>query len=102
MIAEIPIKGVIAVIALMYLVETTKFVWHQNFGSNNKLSIRFDELICIQMKFSKSLSSLGCDCTIALAVVRLSAPLTTATHLRVIRLRRVLTNPSIGPTSVAV
>ena len=42
-----------------------------------------------------------------LAVVRLSAPATTATHSRVIRLRRVLTDhppsgSSIDPASVAV
>ena len=50
---------------------------------------------------------LGCDSTIVLAVVRLSAPATTATHSRVIRLRRVLTDlppsgSSIDPASVAV
>ena len=42
-----------------------------------------------------------------LAVVRLSAPATTVTHSRVIRLRRVLTDhspsgSSIDPASVAV
>ena len=50
---------------------------------------------------------LGCDSTIVLAVARLSAPVTTATHLRVIRLCRVLTDhppsgSSIDPASVAV
>ena len=45
--------------------------------------------------------------TIVLAVARLSAPATTATHSRVIRLRRVLTDhppsgSSIDPASVAV
>ena len=45
--------------------------------------------------------------TIVLTVVRLSAPATTATHSRVIRLREVLTNhppsgSSIDPASVAV
>ena len=34
----------------------------------------------------------SCESTIVLAVARLSAPATTATHLRVIRLRRVLTD----------
>ena len=50
---------------------------------------------------------LGCDSTIVLAVARLSAPATTATHSRVIRLRRVLTDhppsgSSIDPANVAV
>ena len=50
---------------------------------------------------------LGCDSTIVLAVARLSAPATTATHSQVIRLRRVLTDhppsgSSIDPASVAV
>ena len=35
---------------------------------------------------------LDCDSTIVLAVVGLGAPATTATHSRVIRLRRVLTD----------
>ena len=42
--------------------------------------------------YFKSLSPLGCDSTIVLAVVRHSAPATIATHLRMIRLRRVLTD----------
>ena len=55
----------------------------------------------------RSLLPLSCDSTIVLADARLSAPATTATHSRVIRLRRVLTDlppsgSSIGPTSVAV
>ena len=50
---------------------------------------------------------LDCDSTIVLAVARPSAPATTATHSRVIRLCRVLTDlppsgSSIDPTSVAV
>ena len=45
--------------------------------------------------------------SLVLAVARLSAPATTATHSRVIRLRRVLTDhppsgSSIDPASVAV
>ena len=49
----------------------------------------------------------ACDSTIVLAVARLCAPATTATHSRVIRLRRVLTDlppsgSSIDPASVAV
>ena len=56
---------------------------------------------------SVQLGPLGCDSTIVLTVVRLSAPATTATHSRVIRLRRVLTDhppsgSSIDPASVAV
>ena len=51
--------------------------------------------------------ALGCDSTIVLAVARLGAPATTATHSRVIRLRRVLTDllpseSSIDLASVAV
>ena len=52
----------------------------------------------------RPIRSLQC---IVLAVARLSAPATTATHSRVIRLRRVLTDhppsgSSIDPASVAV
>ena len=55
----------------------------------------------------KTLRPLGCDSTIVLAVARLSAPATTTTHSRVIRLRRVLTDhppsgSSIDPANVAV
>ena len=56
------------------------------------------------LHYYKSLGPLGCDSTIVLAVARLSAPATIATHSRVIRLRRVLTDfppsgSSTDPTS---
>ena len=56
---------------------------------------------------SKTADSDTVSSTIVLTVARLSAPATTATHSRVIRLRRVLTDlppngSSIDPASVAV
>ena len=51
----------------------------------------FAKCIASLLHHFRSLRPLGCDSTIVLAVVRHSAPATTTTHSRVIRLRGVLT-----------
>ena len=49
------IYRMIDIIMLIYLTVTTKFVWHQSFDLDNKLSKRFDVLICLHVEFSKKI-----------------------------------------------
>ena len=74
---------------------------------NKLLHVKLSKCFEAYQSCGRALNGLICDGTVVLAVVKLSAPATTATHSQVIPLHRVLTEhhysrPSMGPTSVTV